>query len=273
MSLKKALEVLGYDLEDESKFDPADLKRHVDETFITREAALKDPDIKNKIVGKTLGSISVKAAGLFGLKNSEYDGKQLEEVLQMGYERLNGEITKLKDAAGKGTDEEVKRLKGELETKQTALLDLEKQLDAEKQGRVNDVTGLSTQLKQVKLRTIVDKTKSAIQFTDDYTKDELKQQGFDALISNKYQFDLNEHDEPVVLDKAGKPVKHPTVASKYASIEDVFKMEAESRGLLKKNNLPVTRTIEINSGDGSRKVDVTKVHPNALKHEKKLTGA
>ncbi len=273
MSLKKAAEILGYDLKDEADFNADSFKEYVDQHFITREAALKDEEIQSKITGKVLGSITTKVAQTFGLKNSEYQGKKVEEVVALGYEKINGEMAKLKESAGKGDDERVKKLTAELETKQQALEDLEKNLEAERTGRQTDVGNLTTALKQVKLQTKVKEIKSAIPFVDEYHGDEIKQAGFDAIINNNYKVDLDENDNVVVYDKAGKPVKHPTVSSKYAGLDDVLKMEAEKRGLLKKNKVPVTRTLEIQSGEGTRKVDVAKIHPKALKHEQKLNGA
>lgn len=269
MDIKELAEVIGFE-GDASTLTKDAAMAHLNERFISRENAVKDPEIKKKVVGSVLGSLGVKAAQTFGLKSSEVNDKQLEDVFELAKNKYDNELKALKEGAGKTDDERAKEYEKQISLLKGSITDLETTLgtrEAEYTGKIGE---LSSALKNTKLSVKLDKANSAIPFTDEFVKDPIKKRGFYATISDKYNVDLAEDDNVVVTDKQGNPIKHPKTAGKYASYEDVLQIEAETNGFLKKNNSEVVTKRVITLGGESKSVDNKRVHPKARQHADKL---
>lgn len=269
--LKEIAELTNYKLEDEKDFDLAKFKAHLDANYILKENVDKDEELKKKITGQTFGKMYTKLAKDFGLKSSEVDGKPYEEVFALVKSKHEAQINEVKTAAANTPDERVVKLQTELENERTAKTDLEKALEETKANSEKALTEKDGQLKSIKLNTLLEKEFGNVSFVDEYHKDPLKKAGFNAIISQKYRFGLDENDKPIATDAEGKPVKHPKKTGHFAEIADILLMEAENNGLLKKNTAEtVTRKIGIRIGGENAEADAKKVHANARKHEQKL---
>ena len=204
IKIEDLLTAVGFNPEDAETVSLDDIKSHVDTKYVLRDNVLKDEEIKKKITGKVLGSITTKAANIFGLKSSDVDGKQLEDVMLLGKTAYETKLTELEQQAGKGNDKKVEELSKTLAQKEA---ELKLSQDGLKQWeeKYNAETGQwETKLKSYKLNDKVSKVKETLKdkFVDDYFKDTLKQTGFEALIQSKYEFDIDEKDNPIVKSKA-----------------------------------------------------------------------
>jgi hypothetical protein len=60
--------------------------------------------------------------------------------------------------------------------------------------------------------------------------------GFRSHINEKFSIELNENDEPVVMDKkTGERIKSDKKAGTFLGLEDVLLSEAATAGILQKN--------------------------------------
>lgn len=264
---------LGFNPEDAEKVTLDDIKSHVDSKYVLRENILKDDEVKKKITGKVLGSLTTKAAQVFGLKQSEVDGKMLEDVFTLAKTSYESKLSELEQAASKGNDKKVEELTKALSLKES---ELKLASDGLKQWeeKYNAETGQwESKLKTYKLNDKVSKVKETLKdkFVDDYFKDPLKQTGFEALISSKYEFDLDEKDNPIVKSKTdGAIVKSKKTVGHAATLDEIFLNEMEATNILKKNNAKSEKVVTFaNNTSGDVK---SNIHPNAQKRIQELNG-
>lgn len=266
MSLKAAVEIFGYNLEDEKDFKLDDFKKHVDTQYVLRENALQDEDLKKKITGNIFGKINTKAAQIFGLKSSEVKEKTLEEIMETAKTNFQTQLEEAKSGQGSSDDERVKKLEKELNATKQKAEEFEKGLTEWEQKYNNDTASLKGNLKQTKLQHKLNEIKSGIQFIDDFNSNPITKAGFETLINTKYKVDFDEEkDEITVTGADGKPVKHPTKTGHFASYADILTIEAEANSLLKKNNgkTVVKKTVEVRQP--TPQTPVRTIHPNAIK--------
>ena len=110
IKIEDLLTAVGFNPEDAETVSLDDIKSHVDTKYVLRDNVLKDEEIKKKITGKVLGSITTKAANIFGLKSSDVDGKQLEDVMLLGKTAYEAKLTELEQQAGKGNEKKLEEL-------------------------------------------------------------------------------------------------------------------------------------------------------------------
>ena len=266
IKIEDLLTAVGFTPEDAETVSLDDIKSHVDTKYVLRDNVLKDEEIKKKITGKVLGSITTKAANIFGLKSSDVDGKQLEDVMLLGKTAYETKLTELEQQAGKGNDKKVEELSKTLAQKEA---ELKLSQDGLKQWeeKYNAETGQwETKLKSYKLNDKVSKVKETLKdkFVDDYFKDTLKQTGFEALIQSKYEFDIDEKDNPIVKSKVdGSIVKSKKTVGHAATLDEIFLSEMEAANILKKNNAKQEKVITFANNSGGEVK--SNVHPNAQK--------
>ena len=266
IKIEDLLTAVGFNPEDAETVSLDDIKTHVDTKYVLRDNVLKDEEIKKKITGKVLGSITTKAANIFGLKSSDVDGKQLEDVMLLGKTAYETKLTELEQQAGKGNDKKVEELSKTLAQKEA---ELKLSQDGLKQWeeKYNAETGQwETKLKSYKLNDKVSKVKETLKdkFVDDYFKDTLKKTRFEALIHSKYEFDIDEKDNPIVKSKAdGSIVKSKKTVGHAATLDEIFLSEMEAANILKKNNAKQEKVITFANNSGGEVK--SNVHPNAQK--------
>lgn len=269
VTIKDLAAAVGVDIEDENAITVEDFTAKVSEKYILREAALKDETLRGQMVGKVLGAATTKAAQILGLKASDIEGKKIEEVIELGATNLKTELERLKADGGKPTDKKVEELTkklGELEgvikIKDDGLTTLQSQLD--------EVTKTSTQkLKDYKLNDKKTKVLSSLadKFSDEYVKNDLVKTGFNSYFDNEYLLDLDDKEENIVVKrkKDGSLVQSKTKAGHAATFEEILLSEAESKGIIKKNN-GGTQKVVTKTGATQEPTGGVKVHPNAVRN-------
>lgn len=274
LEITDVLASLGIDKKPE-EITADEFKSVVGEKYVLKESVLKDESIKKQITGKVLGTISTNLAKELGLTSGEIKDKTVEEIVGAYKQKVADQITKLEEEGKKGNDKKIEDLlkkQGEFE----AAIKLKDDGLKEWENKYNtDIASERNSVKKFKLDSLVGKLKTdlAPKFSDEYTKDELKRAGFDAHMNNTYDFDVDENDKLVIKLKDGSLVKSKKVIGNTATAEEVFEMEMEAKGVLKKNNATNTKVITTfaqpnNEWGGTGK---SKIHPNALKNQARLS--
>jgi len=269
VTVKEIAEAVGLNVEDESKLTKEAFTEHVSKNYTLTENILKDDGIKSKIVGKVLGSLSTKAAQMFGLKTSDIEGKKMEEIFETAASNYNAQIEALKADTGKGADVKVEELtkkvgalESELELKKKGLKTLQEQYDTEKKN-------FDTKLVDYKLNDKKSKVFQAVaeKLSEEYAKNDLVKTGFNSYFDSQFDVALNDKDELIVKKKGTEEiVPSKAKAGHHATLEEVLLLTADEKGILKKNNGNATPQGKIKVAapvDGEK---VRKVHPNAAKN-------
>jgi hypothetical protein len=273
VTIKDLAAAVGVEVEDENTLTVEDFTAKVSEKYILKEAALKDEDLRSKMVGKTLGAATTKAAQILGLKASEYEGKKIEEVIELGASKLTGEIERLKVDGGKPNDKKIDdltkklgELEGVIQMKESGLTTLQAQLDEVTQASHKKLKDYKLNDKKNKvLGTLADK------FSDDFNKNELVKVGFNSYFDNEYELDLDDKEEEIIVKrkKDGSLVQSKSKAGHAATFNEILLAEAEAKGVLKKNNGGTQTTVVRTQADAAVGAGGVKVHPNALAKAKR----
>lgn len=229
-------QLTGYTYDETTGFNFDTFKNWFAAKFISREAALTDADLINKITGKRINAFETKFIRAFGLQADEVKNKRLEEILDTAVTKHNATVEELKTQLNTGTDERIAELNNQLGERSKSVDELTAQLSATNQAFETYKTESAGKFKSYKIGEELNKIYASLNFIDGFDSDEVRRAGFNSLISNKYVFDLDADDNLVVTDKAGKPVKYPAKPNEAASAITVLTQEAESNNLLKKNN-------------------------------------
>lgn len=264
INLKELGEVIGFNIEDEEKVTVEQIKEHIDEKFVAREHAIKDPKIIDSVFGKTVGSLRTKLKSIGGFDTKEVEGQKIEDLLDKLHEKHSAEVTALKAKGEQSTDKRLTDLQKELEDKTKAVTDYKKALEEKETYIQTKESEFTNTFKTYKVNDKLNRAKSTIHFTEDYHKKEVLKTGFDAMINSKYKFQLDDNENLEVVTVSGERIKHPKKAGEFMKPEELLAFEAEKEGLVKKNNLEKEKkTIFVQSDDEPSK---SKVHPNARKN-------
>lgn len=271
MELKDVTEFLGVEAKDLAEF-----KAKINAKFITRKEALDDDEIsealKSKITGKVSGTINTLAKRFGKLTNEDLEGKKYEEVIELMANKLNTEIAGLKEASTKGSDEKVKELEEKLGKISTTLQE-EKEAKALLKKTLEDKeTEWGGKFKDIKKNTVLSGAKDKI--TPKLIEMSEEQRFFlDNKISELYNIDFDEKEQPFVTDKAGKRIPNPNKAGDFLGLEDAILKIAEEKNYVKKNSggtvaqeIFTKKEPEIQNAQQPTK----RVHPNAVKHAEEL---
>lgn len=262
---KEILKALGLpeDLEDITKV----VSKH-NESYLLKSEAHEDDDVKSKTLGAALGSIDTEAKRLFGFSSEDIKGHKTVEILKKGVEKFKSQITELQGASSdeivKKKDKEIETLKGQFEQYKG---ELEKVVQEKQELEAN----FTTKLKDYKVKNHLRDSKSKLAFVDKIS--DVSKRGFDAVIEDKYTFDLDDKDNFVVRTKDGKKVTNPKQSGTFLSPDEVLNMELEAAGLKKLNNqkggneLPWNNTERKSAASEDR--PVRKPHSRAMQYEDK----
>lgn len=186
---------------------------------------------KQKVIGGLLGTLETtlkRETKEFGVEY-EIDKKKpfqdtLAEVLGVIREAKNTEFEALKASAGTGSTEAVAKLTADVDKWKNKFNDekaLREQGVTQWQQKEQEYEG---KLKNVKKDyKLTDTYSSAVKWKSGIT--EIEKIGFDSMIKNKYNVDLDETDNLIVTDKQGKQIPNPKVAGQALSFAEVLEME------------------------------------------------
>lgn len=224
-----------------------DFKTNFEKTFLKKDAALKDKEFVNSLVGKRLNGVANKLKNVlvkYGVEISDADAKEkpLEELIETGFEKYNeattGTINELTEKANKNSGEQAKELQekyNKLESKyndtKKSLTDLSTEYTGFKEKAANDLKG-------VKIQTIREQAMGKIPKRSDIEQKQygLMWTGFENTINTKFIIDLDEAGKEYIADRAtGARFRDPDKASEFLSVDAVLKKEALELGISPKN--------------------------------------
>ena len=236
LSQEQQAELMKFlDLEEAESLDKA--KELFSQKFVKQE------ELSSKI-GKITGSITNvarKAFEPFGVQLTEDDfkDKKIEDVLRSASEKASesfkNKISELESrATGQGSEELIKDWEKKYSTIEKKLTETEKA----RQESINAFESFKNEVtvkeKTSKINSVFDRALSSIK--PDPSVNEITMKGFRSHINEKFSIELNENDEPVVMDrKTGERIKSDKKASTFLGLEDVLMSEAATAGILQKN--------------------------------------
>jgi hypothetical protein len=246
---------LGYK-EDQFK-DIDSFKEQYNKDFIKRSIAEKDDEIITKITGKFAGSTltaikrMAKAANIT-LEKDIIENKKIEDIIDHIGEHMGKSIDGVKteyETKLKATETEaVKEWKEKFEKLNEKHKDTDNLVKTMKDQLKNSESEYKTKLKQYKIGDTYKSALSQIKFAS--TVDELKRKGFESLLSEKYELDVDETDAVFIKDKSsGGRIPNPAKNGEFLGVADVISFEAEKNNMIQKNNSHNSFTFGNANGD------------------------
>lgn len=259
IELKEVLAFTGIEAE-----SIEDFKANFEKTFLKKDAALKDKEFVNSVVGKRLHGVSNKLKNTLTKYGVELDDedvskKPLEDLIEIGLDRYNeatkGTINELTEKANKNSGEQTKELQEKYSKLESKFNDTKKSLSDLSTEYTGFKEKAATDLKNVKIQTIREQAMGKIPRRSDIEAKQygLMLTGFENTIDSKFKIDLDENNQPFIADKkTGERFRDPSKAGEFLGIEDVLKKEAAELGISPKNPFqpPAQRPLPQQNGNG-----------------------
>lgn len=255
-----------------------DFKTQFEGKFGIKEQLAKDPTFTSKIYGQRVGSIEAKAKSGFKKMGVEFapeeiKDKGVEDVIEIGLLKvadLNKKSMEDLEKSSKGSvDEQVKEWKEKYKSIQTKLEETEGLLNKTS----TDYEGFRKEvLNKSKSDNITRFKKDVIgklEFKQDITP--VEKVGFEALLSSKYDFDLDEQENPYVKDKkTGQRIPSKKVTGQFMTAEEILNEELVANKLAKLNKdggkpAPKTSQFDLGGGNTGQPSKTLFIHPSARK--------
>jgi len=210
-------------------------KEHFNSSYISKDKAHLDDTVYNKAAGDVLRRVGSKVSqnfGDFGIKTTDFEGKNFYEVLDGLGASVKTKFQELQESQGKpdkryaDLETQFNTVKQEKDQYKSKLDEVVGQFDQFKAQKDNEV-------KTWKVGIKLNDVKSQIPFVDGLT--DIQRKGFESVLS-EYQFDLDEKENLIVKDKSGNFVPSKQKAGSFADALELMDMLAEANGLKKKNN-------------------------------------
>ena len=246
-----------------------EFKDELAKKYVSREVAVDDEDIRNRVTGKTLGSLETKFKRSFNLTEDDVKGKKLSDLFEVAQQRMNTQMEELKEQAkNTGKDDEgyktqlaeLKRQKGEYETLAGELTQKLEQKEIESQKAIDNYI----------INQEVMKIKSSLSWSD--SVNQFAKKGFDLELNERYIFALSD-GKLVVTDKDGSQIKNEK-GTGYLTPEELVRTEADKAQMLKrageagKQGKEPIRTTTSGTKEGTRE---RFLHPRAAKHREEIS--
>ena len=241
---KDILKLLQFNLPEGKELkdiDTSEIESYFNSNFIGMNVAAENDTIKNKILGKELGSLSTKAKNMFESAGVSFEGKEIKEdgrimidkVYEVGFSELSNEIKALKESSGKTNDKQIKELTDKLEGLKSDYTTVLSERDGLKQTVEQKDSEFNSFKTNLSLNTKLSEAKKGIQFSEsvnDYTK-----KGFDIAFNEKYEVALaDENDSEDGLRIVSKATKQRvSEGNKFVTYENLYKKEMKEANLLK----------------------------------------
>jgi len=248
IELKEALEYMGIELKDDATI------KEFKESFASVFTKTVDVPDKQAIIGeqtRKFGTELKRTAKENGLELSEDESKlpvaELSRLVASKITEANAVTIKELEAAKGKPNEALESLKEKYSTLESKLSDVTELKD-----------GLATKL--------TDKEKEFTTFTKGYeltsakngmfntlkgefsgTADEMKREGFYAIMNGNYKMKLDENDKFAITDNDGKLIPNPDKHGEFLQPIDVYRRDMKEKGVYKevdttKRNTPPTTT-------------------------------
>ena len=233
---KDALELINYlGVKPEDVKDLTELKNKFDTDFIRTANITEDSEPVKKILGKTFGTLEneiKKVAKEFEVEvdfdSPELKDKKVKDKLKHFVTTLQGKnkviIDDLTAKAGLGNDEKVKEWEGKYNKEIQKAKDLKALLDT----TTNDFNAFketsTKNIKGVKLDILKKDAFSKLKLRPDIS--EIEKRGFNSMIADSYDFDIDETETLIITDKKGARIPSTKVTGTFKSIDEILEEEA-----------------------------------------------
>lgn len=258
----------------EVEFESLDtFKEELSKRYVSREVAADDEEIRNKVTGKTLGTLETKFKRQFGLTEEEVKGKKLSELFEIAESKQKGLIEDLQAQIKQPgqTPEEVRELKAQLEEAKKRSKEQES-LAGELSKKLQETESeFNNRVNKYMADTELSKIKSSIPWAE--SANQYAKKGFEIDIAEKYNFVLSD-GKLIVTDKEGNQVKNEK-GTGYMNPEELLQFEANKAGLVKKageaGSKMVATRVDVNQNTGGGQGTQRRfVHPRAQGHVENL---
>lgn len=227
------LQFIGIDPEKTETIDAAKDKFGTD--FILKSEAIKDDKIIGAVVGSRMGALETETKRTFKeigveFEGEEIKGKKLEEILKIGASKVKEQFETLKKTSG-GGDEASKEWEKKYNAQLKKLNDTQTLAQSLQEQYSTLENTYKTEKKQAKLTEYKKSQIANVKLRSDL--DQLRLEGFNAILEKKYAIDFDEKDEPFVIDKTtNSRIQSKKNAGKFADFGEVFELEAAANKLI-----------------------------------------
>lgn len=219
--------------DEEKEFETIEqFKDALHKKYVSREVAVDDDEIKNKVTGKVLGSIETRLKREFGLTEEEVKDKKVSELVELAATRQKAKISELEKAikdGGKGGEELVK-LQEELALQRKIAADNEALARANATKLEEREQAHKQELQSFEVRFKLDQLKAGISWAE--SANQFARKGWENHIAENYNFAMVD-GKLIATDKAGNQIRNEKGTGNLTA-EELLKLEAEKAGLVKK---------------------------------------
>lgn len=225
--------------------DLEEIKSNFDSRFVTRENAVKDDEIRNKIHGQMFGGVNTAIKRTFRdgfgveLDKEEIEGKKYEEILSLGaskakeaYETKISTLSEQVKASPKAEEIEAE-WKGKYEKVLGEKSNFESLLNDTKTEFETFRTNIETEKKSSAINSKIESLVSGLDWSEN--TDKYRKTGFLAEMSKNYSLDLSDSGD-LQIKKDGNLIPDPSKHGDFMRPEDIYKVAAIDAKLLKAPN-------------------------------------
>ena len=251
MELKDVLGYLGLDAEKVKTLD--DLKGTFEKEFVRTSTLNEDSEFIKPILGKTFGTQENELRKIAKKYEIDFDADEFKEAKRVSEKAdiLIGKIAELKDVKIKefetkllqGSDEKLTAAEKKAEKLAKELQEKNSLLEATANDFNTFKQTAASEMKNFKLNHVKSNVFGSIKYNSQAT--DLAKKGFLATIAEKYEFDFDEKEAPIIRVKGGTQIKSDKVAGAFLTPEEVIKKEAIDAGLYEVNPNAVNQTRQV----------------------------
>lgn len=280
MALETADILKQFGFDPEKITDAESFKKQFNTTFISREVAVDDKEIRDAIIGRKIGGIQTKTKRMFKdfgveFENEDLKDIKLEDLIELGTEKLTTLLqekeTELKSTFESTKDETVIKLDKQIEVLNLRVGELDELNTLNVKKFTDAETDFTGKMKEFKMGSLLKDANSRLKIRNDAS--DLEKAGFNSVIKSKYSFDIDDKDGLLVMDKDGNRVKNES-GNNFATIDEVLTMEAKSGNILQQNNsggsnvkanaFAGNTNTNTNNNDNNSNGKAVQLHPNAV---------
>lgn|SRR3990167_3514970 len=235
------LTYLGFEA-DKVKTDE-EFKAQFEAKFGIRDQLLKDTTFTSKIFGQRLGSIEAKLKSHskkmgIDFTPEEIKDKPVEDIMELSF-------TKIAEMAKKAMEDMEKSIKAPVEEQAKTWKDMVSVYES----KIKDTEGLlaktandlETSKKEYANKVKVDNINNfkntalgKLEFKQDISP--VEKMGFESVLNDKYDFDLDENQSPFIKDKkTGQRIASKKVIGQFMTADEIFQDELIANKLAKIN--------------------------------------
>jgi len=251
MELKDVLGYLGLDAEKVKTLD--DLKGTFEKEFVRVSTLNEESEYIKPILGKTFGTQENELRKIAKKFEVDFDADEFKEAKRVSEKAdiLVSKIAEMKDSKIKefetkllqGSDEKLTAAEKKAEKLAKELQEKNSLLEATANDFNQFKQTAASEMKNFKLNHVKSNVFGSIKYNSQAT--DLAKKGFLATIAEKYEFDFDEKETPIIRVKGGTQIKSDKVAGAFLSLEEVIKKEAIEAGLYEVNPNAVNQTRQV----------------------------